>query len=550
MKALAVVLSFLALGIGPAPRDAHGASLELAWRQHGNTVFRELDSDGRLTATPNPTNTETSLGSLWKLFVYAYLVDRGLSEAPYQCRGRNPEEVYCCPSGGRIERDDALVHSCGLYFDPRRLGISASDWAGYWAAHTGDDWLSDLNRLGPQQRVPVANLLRSLETLPAQNQAREVLLDVVLHAQDSALVGSLGGRLRVKTWSWHDPVAPGHRQGGFAGWLSDGTPVWARGPGTSQSVLKTYGAALGKAIPTLGHRDDKVCVDVALFQRYPVKDVLTTEGKSATVGTLNGSFVVDFEKGTRLSITSQHDLVFSRTPAPTLIARLSRDDYVARVLDREASSQPEEAAKALSVVIRSYLEQNAEHDGPCLYISDSSATQRVAPRPASAAARRIADFTADLVLSGAPVRYHRDEAGDHRLAWSDAVALANQGLRFDAILGRSLPAASLSRWGHPDIGCQTLVTAKTWLLGRLPLFRERLEQEPGYTETHQFAVCQLASGRPHIDREKHRIFVRGLRSQQDRLDLVHEYLHLAFDGFPSSQDETYVEALTRRLLLE
>jgi uncharacterized protein YfaQ (DUF2300 family) len=44
--------------------------------------------------------------------------------------------------------------------------------------------------------------------------------------------------------------------------------------------------------------------------------------------------------------------------------------------------------------------------------------------------------------------------------------------------------------------------------------------------------------------------VRGVRSLQDRLDLTHEYLHLAFEAHPNGQDETYIEGLARHLLLE
>ena len=59
------------------------------------------------------------LGSLWKLFVYAYLVDRGIQAPDYQCTGGNPrDEAYCCAIGETIDRDHALAKSCGLYFSP------------------------------------------------------------------------------------------------------------------------------------------------------------------------------------------------------------------------------------------------------------------------------------------------------------------------------------------------------------------------------------------------------------------------------------------------
>ncbi|ORB30091.1 SpoIID/LytB domain-containing protein, partial [Mycobacterium paraseoulense] len=85
--------------------------------------------------------------------------------------------------------------------------------------------------------------------------------------------------------------------------------------------------------------------------------------------------------------------------------RVSREEYVARVLEREASAQPKEAARALAVTIRTYLLQNAAPRGECLAIDDSSQRQRVAPRPASAPTRRIAAWSADLVLAGATVNY-------------------------------------------------------------------------------------------------------------------------------------------------
>jgi len=44
--------------------------------------------------------------------------------------------------------------------------------------------------------------------------------------------------------------------------------------------------------------------------------------------------------------------------------------------------------------------------------------------------------------------------------------------------------------------------------------------------------------------------VRPLRSQQDRLALTHEYLHLAFAAHPDGLDEAFVETWARRLILE
>lgn len=545
-------LGWLLLALLPLLGEAGEAPLQLALRSGQGPELVRLDRAQVLSRSALPAELQTPLGSLWKLFVYAYLVDNRLAEVGYTCQGQARDEVYCCEPGQRIERDQALVQSCGLYFEPARLGLGAADWESYWRARQGPAWLRDLERLKPESRVAVAELLAVLAQLPAQEQARRVLLDVLLGAPEGTVPGALGGRLRVKTWSWlaeHDAQA---RQGGFAGWLVDGTPLWVGGDGTGRSVLDNYAEVLGSTLPTPWPREPGGCVEVGLFARYPLREVRREGGaESVAEGPLRGRYEVAFVNGNRLAIDSAGELFLTRLDGtPQLVARLEREEYVARVLEREAAAQPAEAAKALAVTIRSYLLQNAERRGGCLAIADSSASQRVAPRPASAEARRIAAWTADLVLAGSPVGYHLEQPGPSRLAWRDAVAQAGAGLRYDAILARAFPRASLSRWDQPVAACQALPAAEEWLRARQLAWRPRLDAEPGYGEPRQFSVCQLASGRPHVDRERRRIFVRGLYSLQDRLDLTHEYLHLAFEAHPNGQDEGYVESLARHLLLE
>jgi len=202
------------------------------------------------------------------------------------------------------------------------------------------------------------------------------------------------------------------------------------------------------------------------------------------------------------------------------------------------------------VAIRTYLLQNATRHGDCLSIDDSSSRQRVAPRPASAESRHIAAWTADLVLAGSTVTYHSEQPGPDKLAWQQAVEQARAGQRYDAILLHAYPRASLSRWDNPVASCEALPAAQDWLQTQRRSWRQRLESETGYSEVSTFAVCKLAFGRPFVDRERQRLYVRGVLSLQDRLDLTHEYLHLAFEAHPNGQDETYIEGLARHLLLE
>jgi uncharacterized protein YfaQ (DUF2300 family) len=495
---------------------------------------------------PMPADLQTPLGSVWKLFVYGWLVDTSAREPAYECHGQSKEEVYCCTAGGRIERDQALVKSCGLYFEPERLGIADAQWRKYWQARQAPEWLLDLPSLKPSTRVSVAELLKVLAVMPAQDQARQVLLDVVLNAADGNLVGELGGRLRVKTWSWLGDQDPSSRQGGFAGWTADGTPIWAGGRGTSQRVLRNYGEALSSVLPVDWPSDAGRCVEVDLFSRYPIGRVLAGD-RVAESGPLQGDYRVEFINGNQLDIHSDGELFLLKDK---LVARLGREEYVARVLQREARPEPVEAAKALAIAIRTYLLQNATRHGDCLSIDDSSSRQRVAPRPATFESRHIAAWTSDLVLAGSAVTYHSDQPGPDKLSWQQAVEQANAGQRYDAILLHAYPRASLSRWDNPVAACEALPAAQDWLQNQRRGWRQRLESEVGYNEVSTFAVCRLSFGHPYVDRERQRIYVRGVLSLQDRLDLTHEYLHLAFDAHPNGQDETYIEGLARHLLLE
>jgi uncharacterized protein YfaQ (DUF2300 family) len=540
-----ILLGLLLLSL-PALAD----TLQLARLTQGKATLTELSTGSDPTTKPLPSDLTTPLGSLWKLYMHAWLLDTQAPERPYACLGQDPDEVYCCDPGESIARSQALVKSCGLYYAPARLGIDPAAWRGYWTQRNAPAWLIDLTQLQPATEVAVADLLSTLATLPAQAELRRLLLDVVVQARDPQVLAELGGRLRVKTWSWHRPSASAERIGGFAGWQVDGTPVFASAAGSSQAVLARFAAPLAQALDPATSIDSGECVDVALFARYPIATV-TSNGGAARPGALRGEYRVRFANGNELRVDSHGELLLSREQGiPRLTARLTREDYVARVLDREAAAEPVAAAQALSIAIRSYLKQTARHAGTCLAIDDSSAEQRVAPRGPSAASRAIVAATADLVLSGSAVGYHRDQAGTDRLSWQSAVTQAQAGAGYAQILGQAFPRAELTRWDQPDHACEPLPAASDWLHARVMQWRERLQPEAGYQESADFSVCRLGQGRPHVDRAHARIYARGLTSLQDRLDLTHEYLHLAFEAHPRSSDEAFVESLARRLLLE
>ncbi|WP_430869562.1 DUF2300 domain-containing protein, partial [Cupriavidus basilensis] len=117
-------------------------------------------------AAPLPAGLQTPLGSVWKLFVYSYLVGRDTPSDDYTCRGGDPEEVYCCTAGQSIDREHALIQSCGRYFEPGRLGLSGADWRRFWKAAGAPAWLQDMRAMQPQRTVSVADLLAGLHAVP------------------------------------------------------------------------------------------------------------------------------------------------------------------------------------------------------------------------------------------------------------------------------------------------------------------------------------------------------------------------------------------------
>lgn len=557
------LLAALALALLGAGAQAAPAALDLAYRDpaSGALVQRAFDADGRPMPQAVPP-AAVPLGSLWKLFVFAWLTEHGAPAPDYVCRAgrandaasrrRREEESYCCEAGGSIGRDAALVSSCGLFFAPARLGIAAADWRSFWTDRApGLPWLAELAAMQPETAVSPASLIAALEAVPprAREQAAGVLLARAFGpGGDAGAVRALGGRLRVKTYSWFRPGTR-ERYGGGAGWLADGTPLWFGAAGTGQQVLARHGATLAAALPQGGGGLAPGCVEVDFFSRYPLVRVDGPDGRPARAGLLRGRHVAVFANGVSLPFRGSGELrLLVEEGVPRLQGRFGVDDYVARVLDREADAGETEAARALAVVARSYLFNEAARRGNCLAIADSSRSQRVSPNPPSAAALAVAGFTTELVLRGAPVGYHLDTPGPDRLVWREAVAAGRAGQPWDAILRHAFPAADLVAARDPaGLPCERLVPAERWLAAQAPRWRRMLAALPGFEPPAAPLVCRLAWGTPFSELDRGRIHVRELRTPEDRITLAHEYLHLGLRHHPASGDEALVESWARRL---
>ncbi len=539
----------------------------VAWLRDGQVEMRSLNSQDNKIA-----DQKIPLGSLWKLFVYAYLQDNHFQEAAYTCTAKKDlrnnvreqqeknEELYCCEPGEQVERDSALARSCAPYFSPARLGVNDKAWKAYWQTRSDANWLQRTAQLQPDTQISVKELLETLNKFSPQARAaaRTALLETAVQGYGREAWTQLGTGIRYKTYSWHLPDNSAF--GGAAGWLADGTPFWFGARGSSRSTLTTWASALATTLPAprwaginnidnVG--DEAHCVDVDFFARYPLREVLSISANApARAGTLSGKYRLQFANGNGLDINSNGSLTLQRTPgmAPQITGRVSINDYVARVIDREGDASNIQAARSLAIAARSYLVQNAALDHGCWRIADSTTRQRVSANAPTDAALAAAWFTDDLILQGANVRYHNDSAGNNRMSLKEATKQANQGWNFERILATSYPQASIASFnGKSD--CKPLAAAQIWLSNASNKWQGILRREPGFEhpETPP-AICSLASGNPYSDQKRMRIYARGWRSLDERITLAHEYLHLALRFHPNGANEDYVEKLARRLI--
>lgn len=498
------------------------------------------------------------LGSLWKLLVYHYSVDKGLPDKPYQCHaGKLAAEgdAYCCSQDETIGRDIALARSCGAYFEPKRLQIEANDWQRYWQKQVPNvAWLQQLDDIKPQTQSSVSDILTVLKGMSpsAVGQTRQALLGRLLQPQWSALLPYLGSAYRFKTFTWQHPQYAGAYFGGGAGWLTDGTVFWLGGAGTSREVLLKAAPIMAQRLPVAAHLQqqfDEACVAVHYFKRYPIASVTKLGQASVPLknGILRGQYVVKFSNGNALPIQSDGELTLSTVEGkPQLWGKLGVQEYVARVLDREADATKTAAANALSIAARSYLYQNAQFHQACWQIDDDSRMQRVSASPASEAAKAVTAMTEDLVLTGSPIYYHQNKSAANTLNWQAAVKQAEHGDDYLAILHTAYPNASW-RLSNQMQQCQRLPSAEQYVQKNLAEVQRKIGNTAGFEPVNGLKICQLDYGNPYADQQTMSMFVRDWRSENDRITLWHEYLHLALRFHPNGANEELIETTAQQL---
>lgn len=551
--------------------------VKVAWLDDASQLHTaQIAADGSVQHGINLPQS-VPLGSLWKLVAYAHWVESAAPAPPYRCEGKLKDEVYCCTPGESIDRAMALMKSCGLYFSAIR-----TPWDKTWGITVQNAPVTVVNAirnrtLGADTRVEVGTWLRWLASWPIalRQQAQADLLPYWLQGPGKTALADVGSQLRLKTYTLENSDAS--RFAGASGWLNSAndpklapTALWFGGMGTSARLVPDNAASVMGLVQSQGahsaeqtpsdarsvfQNPQSTCVRVRYFSRYPVRSIQTF-GAQATMpiaSPLRGRYKLTFENGNTTVVDSAGELQWrSNGQGPEISAELDLDDYVARVVDREASAQPAHAARALAVAARSYVLTHGRMQQGCLEIDDSSRTQRVAPRPATQAAMQAAMVTNGLIVKGVyaiPGQYHATQSRDGVMAWSMAVEQAQRGMRFTDILDHAYPKASLaSMYSDSAIACEALPLAQRWLESQLPKWHRQLVGQPGFEAPASVQVCRLHSGRAHAHDGSRRIDVSGYQSLEERIAIAHEYLHLAFTRHPRSRDESFIEALARQLV--
>lgn len=544
-------------------------SLQIAFYD-GRDSFRLLliDNTGKIASETTLTDsTTTPLGSLWKLFVYIYLADNRIFPPPYICTGNHPDEVFCCQPGDSIQMDEALYHSCGLFFDPVRLGITSDSWKDYWTNTVRIDfhWLNGLHTLQPETVIPVKELLVALYQINklrfALSKTHSVLSKVVLEGTAKGAVRHLGNTVKIKTFTWNHPSENETFIGGFAGWLNDGAAIWAAGIGTSNEILSRWSRKIAQYLDRQPLNYSKEFVKVRFFEQYPIEKIVElpvpkeanpTPATRLRTGPLNGQFRIMFKNGNSLEFRSSDNLYYEKEgKTPVIFGIFGVNDYVARVIDREIKTEPTEAAKAFAIVIRTYLVQNAKHAPGYFYIPDSTRFQRVSIHPPTQEAKGLSYWTDALVITGvSSVRYHQTRSSLNVLSWEHAKKLAHEGYYFDKILQAAYPGGKIGIMElKRNQECERLAHVESWLQAKSQKWRLYLMTKPGYEPLDHIAVCRLRSGSPYADFDENRIFTRSFQNIEDQITLTHEYLHLTFKNHPLGRDEEFIEQTAKTLVL-
>lgn len=121
-------------------------------------------------------------------------------------------------------------------------------------------------------------------------------------------------------------------------------------------------------------------------------------------------------------------------------------------------------------------------------------------------------------------------------------------LSANSVLAQTKPDWQQDWWlANQTQQCEAMQLATSYLKKSLQQARARLHAVDGFEQVRDVKICRLDYGNPFSDRNNNRIYIRDWRSENDRVTLWHEYLHLALRFHPNGSNETYIETLAQQL---
>ncbi len=111
-----------------------------------------------------------------------------------------------------------------------------------------------------------------------------------------------------------------------------------------------------------------------------------------------------------------------------------------------------------------------------------------------------------------------------------------------------IPIIALGFKLNIDQNCTRLPLIENWLTHRSVHWDIKLKREVGYESPESVAVCELTLGNPFSDLTNNRIFVKSMRTRNDKIIIAHEFLHLSFKNHPLGNDESFIERTAIKLV--
>lgn len=497
------------------------------------------------------------LGSLWKIFAFSYLMEHK-PVAPYHCHGHDQKGGYCSLTRGHgtVDLNTALIHSCELAFRHYKSLIPANAWRTYWQKISGNSaeaWIFDLAEFGAELKVEpaqVLNLLGRIRLHAASWPALDAALTQIAFTGTARSLSPYGSNTNLKIKTFTMGNSKEGYFGGIAGWFNKSTLFWLAGPDKSGRIASAWFPTMTRLVKSGSPQipdESPVKICTQFLERYPLLAVKNTVGNAVKPGPLYGHFVAETTRETAVEFESAGDVSLKiKKGQPQLTGCFSLEEYVARVVEREGSTLPFEAKKALGIAARTYALRHSKKLGAdYLSLPDSTNYQRVALTKPDQENQRAAGETAGLIVD-ADVFYHQDRQNGATMSLKEAKRQALAGVGFRQIVQIAYGKKLLPFSGLKDLPCQEMKTAKDWLKHNLELWQPRLAMI-GANMATPFKICSL-DGKEALYFDN-RIYMQGLHTTDDQITLVHEWLHAALAHTPQGRNEEKIERLARSLVL-